>query len=322
MRVSLIARVALALAASACLAFAVHAPAATPRAQLKMAAGTLSMSNSKSGSAILSASEMSPGDVATGTVTIGNTGTAAGDFSLSSFDVTDVPGRGGGLLSTALAVTILDVTDPAAVRSVYTGSLGAMTPRTLGTFAPGSEHTYSFSVGLATGSRVDSVQGGAVTVGYRWSAVEAPDGPAPPPTTSTTPTTAPPPTPPPTDTTPTTTPPGLAPFKLTHTGPRRGSARKRRGPAVTAGCSRVCSMRAAVKVRGARRKVALKVRSKSMARAAGRATRFEVLLPKRSVRTIRRALARHRRLTITVKVKATDAYKLLATGRRVIRVKR
>src|SRR3954449_2731942 len=52
--------------------------------------GTLSMLNSKDGSAVLTASGMKPGDPATtGTVDIKNTGTISGVFSLSKSNVGD-----------------------------------------------------------------------------------------------------------------------------------------------------------------------------------------------------------------------------------------
>jgi spore coat-associated protein N len=325
-------RAVIALALSASLALALQPPSASPHAQLKLVDGTLSMSNSKAGAAILSASDMRPGDTATGSVTIANTGSAAGEFTLSSFDVTDVPGRGGGLLSTALVATVTDVTDPSAARRVYSGSLGAMTARALGSFAPGSQHTYHFSVGLPNGggTALDAVQGGSVSVGYRWTAstssgtttgttttpTPTTTGPTPPPPTTTGPT-----PPPPTTTTP-NPPTGLAPFRLKLTGKGKWSARKRGGPKVTARCSRTCSMRAAVKVRGTGRKLALKVKSKPMASAAGRATQFQIVLNKKSVKKIRRSIKRHKRVKIAVTVTAIDQFKLIAKGKKVIRVKR
>jgi spore coat-associated protein N len=326
--VSAIARMTLAAGASACVALAVHSPVASPHAQLRLVDGTLSQSNSKSGAAILSATDMRPGESTNGSVTIANTGSAAGDFTLSSFGVTDVPGRGGGLMSTALVATVLDVTDPATPRQVYTGSLGAMTTRALGTFEPGTEHTYDFSVGLPDGGAgLDGMQGGTVTIGYRWTASTSLSGdtttttttppapPTPPPTTE-------PPVPPVTTTPPTPPPPGLAPFSLKLTGKGKWSARKRRGPVVTARCSRVCSLRAAVKVRGMKRKLALKVRSKPMASATGRATRFQIVLKKKATKKIRRAIKRHKRIKIAVTVTAVDQYRLTAKGQKLIRVKR
>lgn len=322
-----VARSVLALALSVCLALAVRAPAAAPHASLELVDGTLSMSNSKAGAAILSASGMGPGDVATGNVTIANTGSVSGDFSLSAFDVTDVPGTGGGLLSTALDATILDLTEPAAPRQVYSGSLGAMTTLDLGSFAAGSRHTYSFSVGMGPGVRFDSVQSGAVSVGYRWTASASADGgdTAPPTTSGTTP--APPPTtgttqPPPTTTTPPPPPTGPGPLKLTLAGPRSWSVRTRRGPAVTARCTRACTLRAKLKVNGAGGRVALKVQSKATAGAAGSATRFNIVVSARALGTIRKALARRRRISIAVSVTATDKQRLTAKARKRIQVKR
>jgi spore coat-associated protein N len=305
-----IARAVLAAGASACLALAVHTPAARPAAEMKLVDGTLSQSNSKSGAAILSAHDMRPGDTATGSVTIANTGSASGDFSLSTFSVTDVPGRGGGLLSTTLVAKVLDVTDPSAPRPVYSGTLGAMTPRALGSVGPGAQRVYSFSVGLpATAPALDAAQGGAVTVGYRWDATSA--SPDPTPTT------------PPPDTTPPPPPPAVAaPFKLRIVGKSSWSARRRGGPTVTARCTRTCSLRANVRMRGMQRTLLLTVKAKPMASAAGRATRFNITMTKRSVSTIRRALKAHRRVAIAVTVTAVDQNRLTATARKLIRVKR
>ena len=53
-------------------------------------AGTLSMTNSNAGAAILTASNMKPGDPATkGSVVIKNTGTVAGDFTLTRSSLTN-----------------------------------------------------------------------------------------------------------------------------------------------------------------------------------------------------------------------------------------
>src|SRR5439155_13355688 len=134
------------------------------------------------GGAILSAGNLQPGDATSGTVTIANSGTAVGTFTLSSVGVTDVPGRRGGLLSRVLSLNVVDVTNPAAPVMSYTGPLWSMPPRSLGVLAPGLARTYRFTVALpATGPDLDAVQGGAVTVGYRWDA-NGDDGATPPPT--------------------------------------------------------------------------------------------------------------------------------------------
>src|SRR4029078_12115759 len=55
-------------------------------------AGTLTMSNSKDAAAVLSSGNMKPGDAPTGPVDIANTGTVAGNFKLSTSNVSDANG--------------------------------------------------------------------------------------------------------------------------------------------------------------------------------------------------------------------------------------
>jgi hypothetical protein len=324
--VNVLVRATLAAAATACLALTLQSPATRPEVELRLAGGALSLSNSLGGAAILSAQDMRPGTAATGSVTIANTGTVWGDFSLSSFGITDVPGRGGGLLSTALVATVRDMTNPLVPRTVYTGPLSAMPPSTLGGFSPGELRTYQFTVVLpTTAAGLNDLQGGSVTVGYKWSAVTPGDS-APPPTTD--PPVVQPPTggtaPPPTGGSTTATPPAVDPPPLALTLKGRGtwSAREGRGPEVTATCTRTCAIRAAVRVRGTSTKLALKVTSKPMASAAGRSMRFTIALPRKALRTVRRAVARHRHISIAVTVKATDTKRLTAKARKLIRVTR
>src|SRR5215208_6147880 len=72
-----------------------RAPVATASA----ATGSLSIANSRDGGAILSAAGLAPGRSTSGEVTIQNTGTVTGGFSLASSGLSEGPGRGGGLLS-------------------------------------------------------------------------------------------------------------------------------------------------------------------------------------------------------------------------------
>jgi hypothetical protein len=325
-----LARATLAAGATACIALALGAADARPEARLQLVDGTLSMSNSRDGAAIFSANNMRPGQPATGTVTIANTGSVSGDFSLSSFGVTDVPGRGGGLLSTALSATVSDVTDGASPRQVYAGPLGSMPKRPLGALGPGEQRTYSFTVALPLlAANLNDVQGGSVTIGYRWESVTAGDEEPPPPTTPVTP--PPPGTGPGTGTGPAPPPPtgggnpgppaDPRPFSLRVTGPSRWSVRARSGPSITARCTRPCILRASVRLRGVRGKLPLKVRSKPAASRGGRAMRFSVVPSRRAVTTLRRLLARHRRVSIAIKVTGTDVERITATVRKLIRVR-
>lgn len=144
-----------------------------------VAGGALSQLNSKDGSAILSASGMGPGDSAEGTVTVGNTGTVDGAFALSHPGVQDSPGTGGGALSTRLRLVVEDVTAPQPAL-VYSGEIAGMPAIALGTFRPGEERTYRFTVSFPDGgdSGDDAYQGAAMSVQYDWTLSDAPP-PAP-----------------------------------------------------------------------------------------------------------------------------------------------
>jgi hypothetical protein len=153
-------------------------PIATARASA--AAGSLSIANSLGTGAILSAAGMAPGGQTSGEVTITNSGTVAGGFSLTATDVSDVAGQGGGLLSQRLQLSVLDLTVP---RTVYTGPLAGLGRRELGQMEPGEARTYRFTATLPDGGVPPSAlggdnayQGANVRTTYVWTA-SAPDSP-------------------------------------------------------------------------------------------------------------------------------------------------
>ncbi len=141
--------------------------------------GSLTQSNSRDGGAILAASGMRPGDVVGGEVTIANTGDLAGAFQLSQTPITEVPGPGGGHLSSKLRLQVFDVTDPAVPQTMWAGGLGAFTERDLGTFGAGQARTYRFVVTFPdAGSAADNAfAGSSSTVHFVWTATA--DDPAP-----------------------------------------------------------------------------------------------------------------------------------------------
>lgn len=111
-----------------------------------VATGTLTMSNSKAGTAVFSVSGLRPGDSATGAVTIANTGSLDGTYTLSIANVAH-GGTGGGDLSSILTVVISDE----LARSVYAGAFATMPetalPGAAGVrWASGESHTYTFVV--------------------------------------------------------------------------------------------------------------------------------------------------------------------------------
>lgn len=151
-----------------------------PRTEIKAVDGTLSLSNSKDGTAVLSVSNLKPGQVAGGVVVLGNTGTLKGALDLSQTELTDSLGQNGGQLSQALLLTVRDVVSG---NIVYNGPLAALDKRDLGTMAPGETRTYSFNVLLPdTGAPVSAVAGdnafagSSVAVRYLWGLGAAPTG--------------------------------------------------------------------------------------------------------------------------------------------------
>jgi len=141
------------------------------------ASGILSQSNSGSGSAVLTASQLIPGSSKTGTVDIANTGTVSGVFSLAETDLVDQgssdgstgdgTGRTSNKLSGKLNLVIQDCglwtsnntvepTCPAdsdtTTGQKYDGTLGGVgSSVALGSYAAGDKHRYKFLVTFPNG---------------------------------------------------------------------------------------------------------------------------------------------------------------------------
>jgi len=132
------------------------------------ASGSLTMSRSGSG-AIFSAAAMKIGDTATGSVTITNTGTLAGVYTLTG------SGSGSAALMAQLHLTLYKDVDGSGT-PVYDGSLGSFSAG-LGTFAAtNGAHTFYFHVSLpTTGSDAgdNALQGLSASEDFTWSATQA-----------------------------------------------------------------------------------------------------------------------------------------------------
>jgi len=176
------------------LAFAAPGEGA-PALQLASASGSLSLSNTKEGGAIFRAEAMRPGEEASGSVTITNTGTVTGALTLTPAAPSDTPGPGGGKLSTKLELIVIDVTTVTAPVTVYAGTLKQMDPTVVGALAPGQHRTYLFVASLRPNGVADNVlQGAAMTTGFSWSATGA-EAATPTATPTSSPTVTPTPTP-------------------------------------------------------------------------------------------------------------------------------
>src|SRR5690242_17154066 len=144
------------------------------------ATGTLSISNTKEGTAIFtSATDMRPGDPArVGTVDVGNAGSLSGNFTLTRGTPTD--SDGANPLSARLNVKVIDcgtfvgATPPGCGDAgdvvKYTGKLSAMTSAvSLGNWAGSEKHRYEFDVDVDT-SAGNAYQGDSSTVSFTWDA--------------------------------------------------------------------------------------------------------------------------------------------------------
>jgi len=132
------------------------------------ASGSLTMSRSGSG-AIFNASAMKIGDTATGSVTITNTGTLAGAYSLAGST------SGSSVLANQLNLKVYKDVDGGT--AIYDGSLGGFSSAGLGTFAAsGDSHTFYFHVSFpTTGTDVgdNALQGLSASTTFTWSATQA-----------------------------------------------------------------------------------------------------------------------------------------------------
>ena len=143
------------------------------------ASGTLTIGNSKQGVAVLSASNLRPGETAqTGDVDIENTGTLSGTFTLAKGTVTN--SDTGNPLANKLNITVVDCGtfsggNPPTCGDIddvnkYTGTLADMSTTALGNYNAAAKHRYRFSVAL-DGTAGNAYQGDSSTVAFDFNAV-------------------------------------------------------------------------------------------------------------------------------------------------------
>jgi hypothetical protein len=165
-----------ALAAMAAVALAQVTDATRAKAAAIASSGSFEISNSDEGQPIFSATGIAPGGSAQGTVTIEDTGSDPVALHLRRGELEDEPGIGGALLSGRLQLTVLDITTPAAPRTVYSGPLDSMPEQAAGTIEGGEARTFEFTATLPEGGAPtfqNAVQGASTTVAYSWIATEA-----------------------------------------------------------------------------------------------------------------------------------------------------
>jgi hypothetical protein len=138
-------------------------------------AGTLTMSNSNAGAAILTASNMKPADPATeGTVVIKNTGSVKGDIKLTRSALTNSDNTNpmAALLNVVVTDCGLDqdCTTAGDNSNTYTGTLAAMgSVISLGSWNANEQHKYEFAVALDS-SADNTYQSASSTAAFTWDA--------------------------------------------------------------------------------------------------------------------------------------------------------
>jgi hypothetical protein len=127
--------------------------------------GTLDQGNSRKDTYIFSASNLKPGDIVNGKVTIANTGTLPAIIKLSENATNGF---------TTKANLTLTITQTGSTTPVWTGTFGALTGAAavdLGEFAAGESREYTFSVTLAQSAN-NTEQGKSATATYTWNSTQ------------------------------------------------------------------------------------------------------------------------------------------------------
>ena len=268
---------------------------------LLASSGTLALSNSLDGAAVLTARNMKPGSIAGGAVSVSNTGGVDGTFSLSQANLVDTPGPLGGQLSDHVQLTVEEVSGGGATaQSVYSGALSGLGTRALGTLRAGQTRSYRFTVSLPDagaapppGAGGNLFQGAALRVDYVWAASGGDPGDGGADNRGT----------------------GQESLTLKLSGKRNQRPLRKRRLVVRAQCSAACRLTPSARVRKAPR--LRRLRARRTAATAGARMRLTFKLSRRQTGALRRGLQRRRKLVALVQVTATAPGALVTAKRRI-----
>lgn len=127
--------------------------------------GTLTQLNSKANAAIFDLTDLKPGDVLKGGLTLTNTGSLPATFSL-----TEVASSNGFTAGT-LDLTITNDTTGAVITTGNFGALVDGAANDLGVIEPGDTSDFTFKVTLAQAA-TNVEQGKTATASYKWDSVQ------------------------------------------------------------------------------------------------------------------------------------------------------
>ncbi|HEX5714203.1 MAG TPA: hypothetical protein VFX85_12900 [Solirubrobacterales bacterium] len=314
------------LAGSATAAVLSRGGEAGAEAAVVSAAGDFALSNSREGMPIFTAGGIGPGDSARGTVEIADTGSETAALTLAQHDLADTPGTGGGVLSAQLTLRVTDVTDPGAPVTVYSGPLASMPPQDAGVVAAGGSRSFEFVATLPDAGPAgdqNALQGASTSVGYSWTASEAPASTEPPGAPPPLPPGAAPPAPTSPGSGPSQPPTGgdaaLPPLRLAITRVRRALRHGRL--LVWAGCNSNCRIvaRGRLRLRGPHTGRPARLRLARQPHFAAGTQRLAIRVP----RTLRRQLQANPRLHLVARIalRARNDAGETATARRTLRLR-
>jgi spore coat-associated protein N len=297
-----------ALAALAVLWAAGGSSKTGPAPRLALAAGILQINDDKDGSAVLSVGSLLPGQSASGDVTITNSGDLAGDYTLAESNFASPAGPRGGVLADQLTLTIEE-----DGTQIYSGPVQGLATTALGNWAGGESHKFHFTVSLPL-SAGDSYQGADTSVDFNWDAT------APEPVTTTTSGGG--------GGTSTTTvvPSGgggtdTAPPKLTLAGSNTQSI-GHGTLSFTSSCDQACTIlgTGTISLPGAAKVHKLKPVRVTLTKAGK--TKIVFKIDKKTLKLIKKALAKHQNLTAKVKITATSKSGHSISASRTLKLKK
>ncbi len=270
--------------------------------------GSLEHENSRDGMPVFTASNVGPGTLVEGAVTIANTGKANGYFSLSQADLTDMPGPNGGALSEKLALEIVDVTRASKPVPVYRGPFAALGVRPLGFIRAGDEHRYRFTAMLSDSggpaspvSGDNALRGSSTSARFVWSAVQGaapgkPGAPSKPPVPRR----------------------DRRPPRLRVSFAKVQRLLTRPFVETKAACSEACTVTVTGTARSSR---AFEVRQVRRTVRAGRSVRVRLRLSRPALRSVRRRLRAGRPVTVRMRFVAVDRAGNRSAVRRTLRLR-
>jgi hypothetical protein len=138
-------------------------PAAGAKRELAISvAGRLKLVNSRNRTFILRAANLGPGQLVAGNVALRNRGTVTGRLILKRKSL-------AGSLPLAGALRLVITQTRPRKKTVYSGTVAALSSRKLGRMAPGNKgkRTYRFAVTLMPGA-ADDLQSQTTVVSYYW----------------------------------------------------------------------------------------------------------------------------------------------------------